>query len=130
MDPSLKQTVTKYALQNAVKYNGKANPGAVIGRVLGENPELKEKAQELSREVAKIISEINKLGLEKQEKKLQEIAPELLEKKEKPEEKNIFAFLDIRDGEDVVTAFPPEPSKYPHIGHAKAIIVNYELAKH
>ncbi len=49
MDASLKQTITKYALQNAVKYNGKANPGAVIGKVLGENPDLKEKAQELGK---------------------------------------------------------------------------------
>ena len=129
MDPQLKQTITKYALQNAVRYKDKANIGAVIGKVFAENPELKEKAQELSKEVAKIVKEVNSLSLEKQEKKLQELAPELLEKKEKAGEKDIFDFLNIREGQKIVTAFPPEPSKYPHIGHAKAITVNYELAK-
>ena len=128
MDESLKNTIEKYALQNAVRYNGKANIGAVIGKVFAENPELKEKAKEINREAAKIIKDINKISLEKQEKKLRESAPELLEKKE-VREKDIFEFLDIREGQKVVTAFPPEPSKYPHIGHAKAIVVNYELAK-
>ena len=129
MDESLKSMMRKYALQNALKYKGKANTGAVIGKVFAENPQLKEKAKEISKEAIKIISEVNKLSLETQEKKLQELAPELLEKKEESNQKDIFGFLGIREGQKIVTAFPPEPSKYPHIGHAKAIIVNYELAK-
>jgi len=129
MDESLKSAIRKYAFQNAIRYSGKANPGAVMGRVLAENPSLREKAKEIGKEVANIIKEVNKLSLEKQQKKIKELAPELLEKKEGAKEKDIFGFLDVREGQKIVTAFPPEPSKYPHIGHAKAIIVNYELAK-
>ena len=80
MEHELKDLITKYALQNALKYGGKCSPGAVIGKIFAEKPELKENAKDLGKEVAKVVAEVNKLGIEKQQKKLEETYPELLYK--------------------------------------------------
>ena len=58
----MKELIEKYALQNAVRYNGKANSNAILGKVLQEKPELKTRINELKKEIETSVSEINKLN--------------------------------------------------------------------
>ena len=124
----LQLLIRKHALANAVKFNGKASSGAVIAKIIAELPEAKSEMKTVGKEVNEILKHINELPLDVQMHELQEKFPEMLEKKEK-EERNIFAFLNIKPGSRVKTGFPPGPEKYPHLGHAKSALVNYMLAK-
>ncbi|MBW2966873.1 glutamate--tRNA ligase [Candidatus Woesearchaeota archaeon] len=124
----IENIIRNLALKNALDYNGKANPKAIMGKVLGEHSEWREKRAELGVMIDRIVGSVNKMSPDEQKAELSSSAPEMLEKK-KPVERDIFAFLGIEEGSEVVTAFPPGPEKYPHIGHAKASLLNYLLAK-
>ena len=81
----IKKTVLKHALQNAIRYKGKAQLNNVIPKVIGEIPSVRSDMKSLITIINKIIDEVNSLTQEKQRKKLQEIAPELLQEKPKEE---------------------------------------------
>jgi len=122
----MKKLILKHTLINAVQHDGKASPKAVLGKILAEKPELKEKVRELVKEVESIVKKVNSLTLEEQKKKLDELSIKI-EKKGK--EKEELPPLPNAVKGKVVTAFPPEPSKFPHIGHAKSAIINYLYAR-
>lgn len=124
----LKIIVRKHALANALKFNGKASPGSVMSKIIAEAPETKQFMKTVSFEVTEVLREINSMKIEDIQKELETNYPEMLEKKEK-EERDIFAFLKIDKSKTVITGYPPGPEKYPHIGHAKAVLLNYLLAK-
>ena len=114
------------ALENALKYKGKANPGAVIGSILALEPGLKKDMKSLSKKIQGIIKEVNSMSAEEQEKALSRLPK--LERPEKEEKKGLPELPDAVKGK-VVTRIPPEPSKYTHLGHALSFLINYTYAK-
>ena len=62
-DSELKERIRKAALLNAVAHDGKAQPGAIVGKILGEKVELRSRVKELSNVISKVVEEVNNLSL-------------------------------------------------------------------
>ena len=108
-------------------YNGKANAKAIIGKVIAENPKLKNNMNKLGKEISDIVKKVNVMPAETQLLELQKLAPELLE--EKKEKEKVLKNLHGAVKGNIITRMPPEPSKYAHLGHALSFLINYVYAK-
>ncbi len=78
-------------------------------------------------EIENIVKNINSWSESKIENEF--IARNLEEKKEKVKKTLVFPKMENIIENKVKTTYPPEPSKYPHIGHAYACVINYRFAK-
>ncbi|MDR3282889.1 MAG: glutamate--tRNA ligase [Candidatus Methanoplasma sp.] len=126
-DDRVQADIRKYALQNAVFFKGTANPKAVVGKILGENPEYRARSSELASLVESIVSEVNSMGLDMQAKALQEIDPALAVKEKK---ERVYELPELKGAENGVTArIAPGPSGPLHIGHTRVSVLNDEYVK-
>jgi glutamyl-tRNA synthetase len=124
-----RELIEKYALQNAVKYKAAPNAGAVMGKLMGEHPELRSQAKEVSPLVKEVLAEVEKTGPKEWQERLQAIAPELLDElsERKEPDKGLPPLKDAENG--VVMRFAPNPNGPPTIGSARGIIINSEYVK-
>jgi glutamyl-tRNA synthetase len=118
----LEEIILKHALKNASEY-GKAQAGAVVGKVIAEAPEAKANMKSTTQLIAKAVEKVNRMKKEEIEKQLARFTFE-----EKKEEEKKIELPNAQKGK-VVTRFLPEPNFILHLGHAKAAFLSYEAAK-
>lgn len=121
------------AIQNAIEYEGKANPGSVIGRIMGMNTDLRPHGKLISPLISKAVGDANAMaqsdGIERLIAILEEEAPHLLEKREKKERRVGLPELKNAKKGKVVLRFAPNPNGPLSFGHARGIVINGTYAK-
>ena len=127
-DNELKEFIRKAALLNAVSHDGKAQAGALVGKVLGERQDLRSKVKELSAVINNVVNEVNSLSLAEQKAIVEEKWPET-QKKEKAEEKKLPPLPNADKYSKIVTRFSPNPDCVLHLGSARAILLSHEYAR-
>jgi glutamyl-tRNA synthetase len=125
----LERNIWLEGLRNAVKFDGKANMGAIMGKIMSTHVELRSQAQKVKSTVIEILKQINSMDLSSQKEKLLEMDPHALDKKEKLEEKKELPDLAGAQEGKVVMRLAPYPSGGLHIGNARMIVLNDEYVK-
>ena len=122
----LEEIVYKHALLNAAKHKGSANPGAVMGSIMANEPELRSRAKEIGPLAGKIVAQVNNLSAEEQASEMEKYDVEVKEKK-KVKEVGLQELPGTH--ENIVLRFAPNPSGPLHIGHSRAAVPNAEYVK-
>ena len=122
----VEKIVFKHALLNAVKHNGCANSGAVMGSVMSQEADLRTKAKEIQEILNDVVKRVNDMGIQEQEEEINALGLVISEKKTVKQ----TGLGDLPGNHDkVVMRFAPNPSGPLHIGHARAAIPNNEFVK-
>ncbi|ADQ66783.1 glutamyl-tRNA ligase [Halogeometricum borinquense DSM 11551] len=135
MDDDLRERVEreaeKHALLNAVKYESDADVGAVMGPLMGENPDFRPHGDEIPGVVGGVVARVNDLPTEKKRDRLEELAPEELAEMEAEAEADDQILPDlpnVEEYDEVRMRAAPNPNGPWHIGHARmpAVIGTYK----
>lgn len=117
--------VRKYVLANATQHEGVAQAKSVLGKLLGDHPELRERALDLRYRVERVTEEINRLSLAKQQQELERLGG-YVETAKRMERKGL---PDLERKDRFVVRFAPNPDGALHLGNARPAILNDEYAR-
>jgi glutamyl-tRNA synthetase len=130
MDDDLRERVERaaevHALANAVEYESDAQTGAVIGPLMGENPDFREHGDEVPDVVGGVVARVNDLSPAERRDRLADVAPERLadiEADDDVEEGPTLPDLPNVSQGEVTMRVAPNPNGPWHIGHARMAAV-------
>ena len=135
MDDELRERVEreaeKHALLNAVKHESDADVGAIMGPLMGDNPDFRPHGDEIPGIAGGVIGRVNDLSNEEKRERLEELAPEELAEIEAEDEEDEHDLPDLSNADDhdeIRMRVAPNPNGPWHVGHARmpAVIGSYK----
>ncbi|WP_121740823.1 glutamate--tRNA ligase [Natronorubrum halophilum] len=135
MDDELRERVEreaeKHALLNAVKHESDADVGAIMGPLMGDNPDFRQHGDEIPGIAGGVIGRVNDLPYEEKRERLEDLAPEELAEIEAEDEEDEHDLPDLPNADDydeVRMRCAPNPNGPWHVGHARmpAVIGSYK----
>jgi glutamyl-tRNA synthetase len=128
MSTEIEDKVRKAAILNAAKHEGRANPKAVLGNLLGDNVELRKQAKDLMPLIQRIVQETNTKPFEELMTLARQNWPEEF-RKEEAEERRLPPLPNADKYSTIVTRLAPNPDFVLHIGNARAAVLSHDYAK-
>ena len=135
MDEELRERVEReverHALFNALKHGSDAQVGAIMGPLMGENPEFREHGDEVAGIAGPVVAEANALDEAAKRERLGEIDPEALAELDAEDEEPEHPLPDLPNAaeyDQIRMRLAPNPNGPWHLGHARmpAVIGTYK----
>jgi glutamyl-tRNA synthetase len=135
MDDDLRERVEREAeraaLYNALKHESDAQVGAIMGPLMGENPDFREHGDAIPGVIAPVIDRVNDRSREEQRERLAELDPEAiaeLESEDEEDDRPLPDLPNVEDYDEVRMRLAPNPNGPWHLGNARmpAVIGTYK----
>lgn len=119
----------RHAILNALKYGGKADVKAVVGKVLSESPNLRKIASEVFKIAAEVVAEINSMSFAEQRSLAESLGLSLVKERPKKEGHLLPPLPNAQKYSKIYVRFAPNPDSVIHLGNARAALLSDEYAK-
>ncbi|PSP31684.1 glutamate--tRNA ligase [Halobacteriales archaeon QH_10_67_22] len=119
------------ALYNALEYDSDAQVGAIMGPLMGDNPEFREYGDGVAGVVAPVVERVNGMSTAEQRERLGELAPDRLaelDSEDETDDRPLGDLPNVEEYDEVRMRLAPNPNGPWHLGSARmpAVIGTYK----
>ncbi|XVH31692.1 glutamate--tRNA ligase [Haloferacaceae archaeon DSL9] len=126
MDDELRERVRaeaeKHALFNALKHDSDPDVGAIMGPLMGENPDFRSHGSEVPGVVGQVVGQVGRLDRDERRARLEELDAALvaeLDAEDEADERTLPELPNADDYEEIRMRAAPNPNGPWHLGHAR-----------
>lgn len=126
MDDDLRERIEreaeKHALFNALKHDSDAEVGAVMGPLMGDNPDFRQHGDAIPGIIAPVIADVNGMDADERDARLEELDAELHAELHAEEEEDDQILPDLPNADEydeIRMRAAPNPNGPWHLGHAR-----------